>query len=83
MKAYLHIAAVLAVASASGLSTAAFAQGSTCNARHAVCLQSGRDETACLSAWHQCKAASLRAAVSHPVAAKPTPMIKVAAAARR
>ncbi len=79
MKARSHIAATTALVLATAASSAALAQaGGSCNARHTVCLQSGKDETSCLSAWHQCKTAARTPART---ATAPVHPVKVAAAA--
>ena len=58
----MKLSSIFGVLAASGLlSTAAAAASgpacvSTCNTANAQCRQAGKNDTACLYAWHQCKA---------------------------
>ena len=52
------IGGLLAAAGMLGAATGATAGSSctaTCNSANAQCLQSGKNDTVCLAAWHQCK----------------------------
>ncbi len=57
----MKLSSIFGVLAASGLlSTTATAAGpacvSTCNTANAQCRQAGKNDNACLYAWHQCKA---------------------------
>lgn len=79
MKARSHIAASMLLVLASAASTTGAAQAAaSCNDRHTVCLQAGKDESSCLAAWHQCRAGT-RAPVRTSSAGRTTP-VKVATA---
>lgn len=78
MKARFHIAASILLVLASAATTAGAAQaGASCNERHTVCLQAGKDESSCLAAWHQCKAGA-RVPVRTSSAGRTTAPVKVA-----
>ncbi len=52
------ICGVMAAASMLTSAGAALADGNctaTCNSANAQCRQAGKNDTVCLSAWHQCK----------------------------
>lgn len=79
MKARSHIVMSAALVFAAATSIAGAAQAAaSCNERHAVCLQAGKDESSCLSAWHQCKVAA-RAPVRTSAPMRSAAPVKVAA----